>query len=57
MSNTPEPNPEMCNWMAFEFPVIKNINPKSLVDSIESVTPMEQPPIEKQYENHIKINN
>ena len=52
MSNIPEPNPEMCNWMAFEFPVIKNINSRTLSDSIEPVAPMEQPPIEKQYENH-----
>jgi hypothetical protein len=48
----PKRNPEMESFMAFEFPIIQNVNPKSLADSLESVKPKSPGKIEKQYENH-----
>jgi hypothetical protein len=48
----PKRNPEIESFMAFEFPIAKNINPRTIADSIESVTPMEPGKIKRQYENH-----
>lgn len=36
----------------FNFPIIKNINARTIADSIESVKPMQPGKIKKQYENH-----
>ncbi len=48
----PKRNPEMESFMTFKFPVIQNISPKLLTDSLESVTPKSPGKIKKQYENH-----
>ena len=45
-------NKPSIDWSEIKFPAIRNTNPRTIADSIEPVIPMEQPPIEKQYENH-----
>ena len=35
----PKINPEMESFMAFEFPIIRNVSGKTIADSLESVTP------------------
>lgn len=48
----PKINPEMESFMAFEFPIIRNVSGKTIADSLESVTPREPGKIKKEYENH-----
>lgn len=48
----PKRNPEMESFMAFEFPVVRNVSGKTIADSLESVTPKAPGKIKKQYENH-----
>jgi hypothetical protein len=48
----PKRNPEMESFMAFEFPIVRNVNARTLVDSLESVTPKAPGKIKEQYENH-----
>lgn len=48
----PKRNQEMESFMAFEFPIIRNLSSKTIADSLEPVTPKLPGKIEKQYENH-----
>ena len=48
----PKGNPETEPFMAFEFPIVRNVSGKTIADSLESVTPTAPGKIKKQYENH-----
>jgi hypothetical protein len=48
----PKGNPETEPFMAFEFPIVRNVSGKTIADSLESVTPKAPGKIKKQYENH-----
>jgi hypothetical protein len=48
----PKRNPEMESFMSFEFPIARNVNARTIADSLESVTPKAPGKIKEQYENH-----